>query len=89
MSRSGALYRKRNCVGVILLKILGKMLAVGFASHRRIWGIGCRLEHLMRHCELRSVRNSYGTCEKTLSRVETKEHVEFIFQISKPTFLLE
>ena len=76
-------------MGVILLKILGKMLAAGFASHRRIRGTGRCLEHLMRHCELRSVRNSYGTCEKTLSRVETKEHVEFIFQISKPTFLLE
>ena len=72
MSPLGALYRKRNCVGVIPLKILGEMPAIGSTSHRRIQEIGRHLAHLMRHRELQSVRNGYGTREKTLSRVEIK-----------------
>ena len=55
---------------VILLKILREMLAVGSTSHWRIWGIERCLKHLIRYCGLRSIRNSYGTHETALLRVE-------------------
>ena len=48
------------------------MLAVGSTSRRRIQRAERRLEYLMRHRGLRSVRNSYGTCEVTFSHVEIK-----------------
>ena len=72
VSPPSALYRKRNWVEVIPLKILREMPVIRFASHRRIQGIERYLEHLMRYRGLRSIRNDYGTRKKTLSRVETK-----------------
>ena len=60
-------------MGVILLKIRGEMLVVGSTSHCKMQGTKRRLEHLMRHLGLRSVRNNYGTCKATFSCVEIKE----------------
>ena len=40
----------------------------------------------MRHHGLRSVRNSYRTCEATFSRVEIKKHMGLIIQNQKPHF---
>ena len=48
----GALYRGRNWVGVILLKIWGETPAVGSTSHRRMRGTKHCLEYLMKHCGL-------------------------------------
>ena len=60
-------------MGDIPLKIQGEMSAVGSISHRRIQVTEHRLEQLMRHRGLRSVRNSYRTHEETFSRVEIRE----------------
>ena len=60
-------------MGVILLKIQGEMLAIGSISHRRIRGTKHYLVHLMRHRELRSVRNSYGASEAMLTCVKIRE----------------
>ena len=68
----GILYKGQNLVGVIPLKIQGEMPAVGSTSYRKMQGTKCRLEHLMRHRGLQSVRNNYGTHEATFSRVEIK-----------------
>ena len=57
---------------VIPLKIQGEISAVGSISHRRIREAKRHLEHLMRHCGLQSVRNSYGTREAPFSYVEIK-----------------
>ena len=68
----GALYRRWNWVGVMPLKFQAEMSAVGSTSHHRIWRTECRLEHLMRYHECRSVRNSYGARKMTLSCVKIK-----------------
>ena len=60
-------------MGVIPLKIRGEMTAVGFTSYYKMHGIKRRLEHLMGHHRLRSIRNNYRTHEATFSRVEIKE----------------
>jgi len=62
------------------------MLGIGSTSHHRMQGTKCRLEHLMRHHRLQSVRNSYGTSEAMLSRVETRETNGFNSPKSKPHF---
>ena len=71
---------------VIPLKIQGEMLAVRSTSHHKMYGTKCCLEHLMRHHGLRSVRNSYRTCEATFSHVEIKKHMGLIIQNQKPHF---
>ena len=87
MCPSGILYRRRNWVGVILLKILGEMSAIGSTSHHRIRGIERRLEYLMRYRRQRSVRNSYRTRKTTLSRVEIRGTCEIcFFNIKTPLF---
>ena len=73
-------------MGVILLKIRGKMPAVGSTSHRKMQGTKRRLEHLMRHRGLRSFRNSYRTREVTFSRVEIKETYRINHPLSKSHF---
>ena len=83
----GALYRRWNWVGVIPLKFQEEMPVVGSTSHHRIRGTEHRLEHLMRYRELRSVRNSYGTRETTLSCVEIKGTCGIYFSnIKTPLF---
>ena len=62
------------------------MPAVGSTSHRRIRGIKHRLEHLMRHHGLRSVKNNYKASEAMLSRVEIRETNGFNSPKSKPHF---
>ena len=59
-------------MGVIPLKIQGEISVIGSTSHHRIRGAECHLEHLMRHCGLQSIKNSYGTCEVPFSYVEIK-----------------
>jgi len=87
MSPSGVLYRRRNWVGVIPFKILREMSAVGSTSHSRIRGIECCLEHLIRYCGLRSIRNSYGTHETALLRAEIEGTCEIcFFNIKTPLF---
>ena len=73
-------------MGVILLKFYGEMPAVGSTSHYRIQGTECRLEHLMRYRGLRSVRNSYGTHETTLSPAKIRETYEIYFSNIKTPF---
>ena len=73
-------------MGVIPLKIRGEMPTVGFTSHHKMQGTKRRLEHLMRHHELRSIRNNYGTSEAMLSCVEIKETNGFNSPKSKPHF---
>ena len=73
-------------MGVIPLKIRGEMPAVGFTSHHKMQGTKRRLEHLMGHCRLRSVRNSYGTREAAFSRVEIKETYGINYPKSKSHF---
>ena len=73
-------------MGVIPPKIRGEMPAIGYASHCRMQGTKRHLEHLMRRRGLRSVRNSYWTCEATFLRVEIKETYEFNYPKSKPHF---
>ena len=75
-------------MGVILLKIQEEMLTVGSTSHRKMQGTECYLEYLMRHRGLRSVRNSYGTCEAILSCVKIKETNGFNSPKSKSHFSL-
>ena len=73
-------------MGVIPLKFQGEAPAVGSTSHRRMQGIECRLEQLMRHRGLRSFRNSYGTCEATFSHMEIREKCGINYPNSKPHF---
>jgi len=73
-------------VGVIPLKIQGEMPAIGSTSHHKMQGTKRRLEHLMRHRGLRSVRNSYGTRKATFSSVEIKETYVINYPKSKPNF---
>ena len=73
-------------MGVIPLKIQGEMLAIGSTSHHKMQGTKRRLEHLMRHRGLRSVRNSYGTHKATFSSVEIKETYGINYPKSKPRF---
>ena len=75
-------------MGVILLKIQGEMPAVRFTSHHKMQGTKRRLEHLMRHRGLQSIRNSYGTCETTFSLVGIKETYGIYYPKSKPHFFL-
>ena len=77
-------------MGVIPLKIRGEMPTVGFTSHHKMQGTKRRLEHLMGHCRLRSVRNSYGTRETTFSRVEINETCWIYYSnIKTPIFSLD
>ena len=71
---------------VISPKIQGETPAVDSTSHRRMQGTKCRLKHLMRNRELRSVRNSYETSEEMLSRVEIRETNGVNSPKSKPHF---
>ena len=73
-------------MGVILLKIQGEMSAIRLASHHRMQGIEHRLEQLMRHRGLQSVRNTYGTRKATFSRVEIREKRGISYPKSKPHF---
>ena len=73
-------------MGVIPLKIRGEMPVVGFASHRKMQGTKCRLEHLMGHRGLRSVRNSYGTRKTAFLCVKIKETYGIKYLNSKPHF---
>jgi len=73
-------------VGVILLKIQGKMLAVGSTSHYRMHGTKRLLEQLMRHRGLRSVKNSYETHEATFLRVKIRKMYGINYPKSKPHF---
>ena len=73
-------------MGVILRKIQGEMPGVRFTSHRKMQGTKRRLEHLMRHRGLRSIRNSYGTRETTFSHVGIKETYGINYTKSKPHF---
>ena len=73
-------------MGVIPLKIRGEMPTVGFTSHHKMQGTKRRLEHLMGHCRLRSVRNSYETRKATFSSVEIKETYVINYPKSKPHF---
>ena len=73
-------------MGVIPLKIRGEMPAIRSTSHCKLQGTKCRLEHLMRHHGLRSVRNSYGTHRAIFSRVEIKETYGISYPTSKPHF---
>jgi len=75
-------------MGVIPLKIRGKMSAIGSTFHHKIQETKCRLEHLMRHRGLRSIRNTYGTREATFSRVKIKETYGINYPKSKPHFFL-
>jgi len=45
-----------------------------------------RLEHLMRHRGLQSIRNSYRTCDVIFSRAEIKETYGINYPKSKPHF---
>ena len=73
-------------MGVIPLKIQGKMLAVGSTSHHRMQGTKRLLEQLMRHRGLRSVRNSYETHEATFLRVKIRKMYGINYPKSKPHF---
>ena len=73
-------------MGVISLKIQGEMLAIGSTSHHKMQGTKRRLEHLMRHRGLRSVRNTYGTRKATFSHVEIREKRGISYPKSKPHF---
>ena len=73
-------------MGVIPLKILVEMSAVGSTSHHRIWGTERYLEHLMKYRGFRSIRNSYRTHETTLSHAEIRGTREICFLTSKPHF---
>ena len=73
-------------MGVIPFKIREEMLAVGSTSHRKMQGTKCHLEHLMKHCGLRNVKNNYGTRKVTFSRVEIKETYGINYPKSKPHF---
>ena len=73
-------------MGVIPLKIRGEMPAIGSTSHCKLQGTKCRLEHLMRHHGLRSVRNSYETYRAIFSLVEIKETYGINYPKSKPHF---
>ena len=83
---SSILYRRRNWVGDIPLKIWGEMPAVGSTSHRKMQGTKCCLEHLMRHHGLQSIRNNYGTREATFPCVEIKEVYEISYPSQNPIF---
>ena len=73
-------------MGVIPLKIRGEIPAVGFTSHRKMQGTKRRLEHLMGHHGLRSIKNSYKTREPAFSRVEIKETYGINYPKSKSLF---
>ena len=77
-------------MGVTPLKFQGEMPAVGSTSHHRIRVIVLCLKDLMRLRGLRSVNNSYGTRETTLSLVEIKRTCEIYFSnIKTPFFSLD
>ena len=77
-------------MGVTPLKFQGEMPAVGSTSHHRIRVIELCLKDLMRLRGLRSVNNSYGTRETTLSLVEIKRTCEIYFSnIKTPFFSLD
>ena len=73
-------------MGVIPLKIQGEIPTVGSTSHRRMQGIKHRLQQLMRHRKLRSVRNNFETREATFSLVEIREKCGINYPKSKPHF---
>ena len=73
-------------MGVIPLKIRGEMPVVGSTSHHKMQEIKRCLEYLMRHRGLRSVGNSYGTCEATFSSMEIKETYGINYPKSKLHF---
>ena len=58
----------------------------GMTANETSLGTKRRLEHLMRHRGFRNVKNSYGTSEAMLSRVETRETNGFNSPKSKPHF---
>ena len=60
------------------------MPAVGYLSHRRMWGTKHHLEHLMRRHPKR--QNGCGAREVTLSHVEVKETCGISIPKSKPHF---
>ena len=88
MNPPGALYRRRNWVGVIPPKIWGEMPAIGSPSHRRTWGTKRCIELLMRRCGLRSARTVAGHAKWHFYMWKSKKHVELIIQGQNPTFLL-
>ena len=74
-------------MGVIPLKILVEMSAVGYTSHHRIWGTERCLEHLMRYRGLQNVMNNYGTRKKTILHIEIRGTCEIcLFNIKTPLF---
>ena len=75
-------------MGVIPLKIQREMPAIGSISHHKMQGTKHRLEHLMRHRGLQSIRNSYRTCDVTFSRAKIKETYGISYPKSKPHFFL-
>ena len=56
-------------MGVISLKIQGKISTIGFAPHRWRWGTKRRLEQLMTPRGLQSVSENYGARKMALLRV--------------------
>jgi len=67
-------------------KFREKISIVGSSSHRRTWETRHRVEHLMKCCGLRSIRNSYRTREATFSRGKNKEVCGTTHPRSKPHF---
>ena len=65
----GALYRGRNWVGVIPLKIQGEISTVRSAPHRWMRGTKHHLEQLMMPRGLRSVNDNYGVRKMALLHV--------------------
>ena len=65
----GTLYRRRNLVGVITLKVQEEISTVGSVPHRWMRETKRRLKQLMMYRKLRSVNNSYGECKTMLPHV--------------------
>ena len=81
-----ALYRGRRWMGILSLKILGKISSVRLAPHCWMRGISRRLEQLMTPHGLRGVSSNYETCKTTLPHMRIKESVGLISYKSKPYF---
>ena len=56
-------------MGILPLKIIGKISSVGLAPHRWMQGTSCRLEQLMMPRGLRSINSSYEVHKTVLPHV--------------------
>ena len=72
------LYRRQGWAGVTPPKFPRKTPVVGSSSHHRTWETRHPVEHLMKCCGLRSIRNNYKTLEATPHVGKAEKRVESV-----------